>query len=272
MRSFQKLDMASTDWLTTHFLAKSPDRAREINSLSIPRGARVLDLCCGPGLYMPRLLDMVGPDGHVTGADQDPISLDSAHARLSAQPHRNWELKHARLEELLPQVGAFDVVLIFNSIGYFDDPLAIIRSIATALQPGSKVIIKDFDLEGFFFQPRNIEAWSQLLISAKKKDDGDNPVSFSNFLGRRVHALHRAFPFREHFSETWTQQMAFPFNAYQTEYIWRNIECLIQQAGDGCPPETVQYFKDAFYPPDASFFADEQAMFVETEYLITLTV
>ena len=272
MRSFQKLDMASTEWLTTHFLAKSSDRAREINSLAIPRGAKVLDLCCGPGLYIPRVLDLVGPDGHVTGVDQDPISLDSAHTRLTAQPHRNWTLKQARLDEMLPEVGAFDVIIIFNSIGYFDDPEAIIAALAATLRSGARIIVKDFDLEGFFFQPRSIEAWSRLLVSAKTKNDGDNPLSFNNFFGRRVHALHRAFAFREHSSDVWTQQMTYPFNVHQTEYIWRNIECLIQQAGYECSPETVKYFKDTFFPPNATFFEDEQSIFVETEYLITLTV
>ena len=47
--------------------------------------------------------------------------------------------------------------------------------------------------------------WASLVAGAKLRNDTDNPVSFDNFLGRRIHTLHRAFPFRGHRSETWTQ-------------------------------------------------------------------
>lgn len=272
MRSFQKLDMASTDWLTTHFLAKSADRAREIMSLAIQPGARVLDLCCGPGLFMPLLLNLVGPSGHVTGVDLDPVSLDAAHARLIAQPHKNWSLIQSRLEDYVPKLPAFDVVLLFNCICYFGDPSSVVRDIANQLKPGANIIVKDFDLEGFFFQPRKTSAWATLIETAKSQNDRDNPVSFDNFLGRRVHSLHRAFPFQSHRSGTWTQLMTHPFNPHQTEYIWRNVECLLKQAGDSCPSAVRDYFNGTFERPDAGFFNDQDAMFVEIEYLTWLTV
>lgn len=271
MRSFQKLDMASTDWLTTHFLAKSAYRAREITTLPIQAGAQVLDMCCGPGLFMPSLLNLVGPEGHVTGVDLDPVSLDAAHARLIAQPHRNWSLTQSKFEDYLEDLAQFDVVLLFNCIGYFGDPAEIVRNIGSRLKPGSRLIVKDFDLEGFFFQPRSIMEWAGLVEAAKRRNDGDNPVSFDNFLGRRIHTLHEAFPFRDHKSTTWTQMMAFPFNDYEAEYIWRNVECLLNQAGDTCPPHIAQYFRRNF-ERDGAFYYDPTAMFIETEYLISLTV
>lgn len=271
MRSFQKLDMASTDWLTTHFLAKSADRAREIASLAISPGDSILDLCCGPGLFIPALLNLVGPDGHVTGVDLDPVSLDAAHARLVAQPHRNWTLTQSRLEDYAVEAGEFDIVLLFNCIGYFGDPLNVIEVLASRLKPGARIIVKDFDLEGFFFQPRSIPLWSALIEAAKEKNDHDNPVSFDNFLGRRIHALHQAHPFQARQSQTWTQLMTYPFNPYQAEYIWRNVECLLNQAGPTCPPAVSDYFRREF-AIDGPFFANPDAMFVEIEHLISLTV
>lgn len=272
MRSFHKLDMASAEWLTTHFLAKSAYRAREVGSLGIWPGARILDLCCGSGLFMALLLDFVGPTGHVTGVDQDPQSLDAAHARLIAQPHKTWTLRHARLEDTIDQVREFDIILLFNCIGYFERPEDIVRRLAASMKPGAVLIVKDFDLEGFFFQPREIGAWATLLQRAKTRNDTDNPVSFDNFFGRRVHALHRVAPLRSYSCSTWTQLMTYPFSPMQVEYIWRNIECLIQQAGPECPSDVVNYFKGQFYPPEPEFFANPLAMFVETEYLISMTV
>ena len=270
MRSFHKLDMASTEWLTTHFLAKSANRIRDLASLPIATGSRVLDLCCGPGLFIPHLLDLVGPRGHVTGLDHDPVSLDAAHQRLMAQPHQNWDLRHACLEDGSTDLEDYDVVLLFNSIGYFKDPFDVIHLVAARLRRGSVIIVKDFDLESFFFQPRNTSMWSKLIAPAKANNDRDNPVSFNNFLGRKIHTLHRAFEFHDHTNDTWTQLMTFPFNQFQKEYVWRNIECLLKQAGDDCPVEVRDYFKRFFFPPEPQFFADPDAMFVEVEYVTSL--
>jgi len=270
MRNFHKLDMASTQWLTTHFLAKSASRIRSLSTLPIASGNKVLDLCCGPGLFMPYLLDLVGPSGHVTGLDHDPISLDDAHQRLRAQPHKNWDLRHGRLEESELDLADYNIVLLFNSIGYFSNPFEIIRYLAEKLNTGSLIIVKDFDLESFFFQPRDTSLWADLILSAKDKNDRENPVSFNNFLGRKVHTLHQAYKFREYKNETWTQLMTFPFNPFEKEYIWRNIECLINQAGDGCPSSAVDYFTNFFFPPEPTFFQCSDAMFVEVEYLTFL--
>ncbi|MBV8131365.1 MAG: methyltransferase domain-containing protein [Alphaproteobacteria bacterium] len=267
MDSYKKLDMASTDWLTTHFLAKSADRLRALASLHIEPGCRILDLCCGPGLYIPYLLDLVGPSGHVTGIDYDPISLDAAHRRLRTLPHHNWDLKHVDVNEYVNEMPDFDVVLIFNSIGYFRDPFRVTARIAERLPSGSSIIIKDFDLESVFIHPRELQLWCELLQAAKRRNDSDNPVSFDNFFGRKIHTLHQCYPFSFHRNEVWTQLMTYPFNHFQAEYIWRNVECLVKQSGNECSRATAGYFLDFFRFPKGEFFTKSDAIFVETEYL-----
>lgn len=264
--------MASVDWLTVHYLAKSKDRLVRLANLPINQGDKVLDLCCGPGLFIPHLLDLVGPEGHVTGLDLDAVSLDAAHDRLMATPHKNWTLIHKKLDPSSLSIADYDVVLMFNCLGYFDYPKKVVNEIALQMRPGAILIIKDFDLEGFFFHPRDTSHWAALLTGAKTSDESDNPVKFSNFLGRRLHALSRVHEFRSVESETWTQTMVYPFSDAQREYIWKNVECLIAQAEGRCNSEAIEHFKSMFYPPRFEFFEDPEAVFVEIEFLIYLTV
>ena len=271
MRNFEKLDMASVDWLTVHYLAKSKDRLVRLANLPISQGDSVLDLCCGPGLFIPHLLDLVGITGHVTGLDLDAVSLDAAHDRLKATPHRNWNLIHQKLDPASLSIADYDVVLMFNCLGYFDDPELVVKNIAKQMKSGSTLIIKDFDLEGFFFSPRDTAHWADLIAGAKSSDNSDNPVKFSNFLGRRLHSLSRTHSFKNFESEAWTQTMVFPFSEPEREYIWKNIECLINQAGERCSEHAVNYFKSTFFPPEHVFFDNPEAVFVEVEFLIYLT-
>lgn len=270
MDSFHKLDMASVDWLRTHYLAKSNLRFQDLASLDIKTGSKVLDLCCGSGLYMPHFLNLVGPEGSVTGVDIDPVSLDAAHMSLSASTHTNWTLEQSSVDKFIDKVKGYDLVVLFNCIGYFEKPHELITKLAKNMSPNSSILIKDFDMESFFFQPRNTTHWSSLINTSKAINDGENSVKFNNYFGRNVHTLHSAFSFRNWKNFTWTQYMTFPFNDHEKEYLWRNVECLINQSSGSCSKEVQAYFQHMFYPPSSKFFEDKSAMFIEVEYLTRL--
>jgi SAM-dependent methyltransferase len=112
--------------------------------LDFPAGARVLDLCCGPGVFsVPLALR-----GHrVTGVDLSPAMLDRArkHAADSGA-----EVAYVRADARAYEApGAFDVVLnMFTSFGYFEDPVdnaRVLRTMYSCLAPGGTLVL---DLAG----------------------------------------------------------------------------------------------------------------------------
>ncbi|MEU5980006.1 methyltransferase domain-containing protein [Streptomyces sp. NPDC047315] len=108
--------------------------------LDFPPGSRVLDLCCGPGLFVVPL----ARSGHrVTGVDLSEPMLARARAAcedagVSAELLRADMLHHVR-------PGAYDVVLnVFTSFGYFADPadnLRVLRNARRSLAPGGRLIV-----------------------------------------------------------------------------------------------------------------------------------
>jgi SAM-dependent methyltransferase len=109
--------------------------ASEIRSLAaragVGPGAAVLDLCCGvagPGRFVTRELgcDYLGVDGSAS-------AVAIARERADGLPCR---FVVAAVPPL--PAGAFDVVLLLETMLAFDDKDALVRAVAAALRPGGR--------------------------------------------------------------------------------------------------------------------------------------
>ncbi|MGY3684147.1 class I SAM-dependent methyltransferase [Streptomyces sp. TE33382] len=108
--------------------------------LDFAPGSRVLDLCCGPGLFVVPLA-LRGYE--VTGVDLSPTMLERAGGACA---RAGAEARLERADMLTYAVsGAFDVVLnVFTSFGYFDDPednLQVLRNAYRSLAPGGQLLV-----------------------------------------------------------------------------------------------------------------------------------
>ncbi|MEU3961762.1 class I SAM-dependent methyltransferase [Streptomyces buecherae] len=112
--------------------------------LNLPAGARVLDLCCGPGVFT---VPLARRGYAVTGVDRSPAMLERARA-LSVERSAPATYVEADVRAYA-QPGAFDVVLnMFTSFGYFEDPADNARALRTmhdSLAPGGTLLL---DLAG----------------------------------------------------------------------------------------------------------------------------
>ena len=117
----------------------------------LPRPLRVLDVACGTGLLLRRLLTDGLPecarDVEACGTDESADMLAQARAILGA-----WS--NVRLEQLsldsgptagLPyELGTFDLITCTNTLHYLPDPVAALTSLGQLLAPGGQLIIEDF--------------------------------------------------------------------------------------------------------------------------------
>jgi SAM-dependent methyltransferase len=101
---------------------------------ALREGQRVLDIGCGTGASTLRVAEIVGPYGHVLGADISPTLLAMAAARLEGQ--RNTALMEAdAATAALP--GPFDALISRFGVMFFEDTPAAFRNIAAAMRPGA---------------------------------------------------------------------------------------------------------------------------------------
>jgi SAM-dependent methyltransferase len=109
--------------------------------LELEPGARVLDLCCGPGRHS---LELAGRGYRVTGVDLNGAYVDSA--RTLAGDHRlEAEFVKADAREFV-RPGSFDAVInMFTSFGYFDDlsdDLVVLENVRRSLVPGGRLLVE----------------------------------------------------------------------------------------------------------------------------------
>ncbi len=116
------------------------DRQVEWLARQLPDNARILDLGCGPGLYLQRLARL----GHAcTGIDFSPASI--AYAKAQAQADNlpiEYVLDDVRRHEI---PGEFDLIMmLFGEINVFreSDADAILAKAVRHLRPGGRLVIE----------------------------------------------------------------------------------------------------------------------------------
>ncbi|MFE3181819.1 class I SAM-dependent methyltransferase [Streptomyces violascens] len=103
-----------------------------------PHG-RLLDVGCGPGMLVRRLLDIRPGDFQITGIDRSPAMIEAATARAKGSGD-DIEFRVARVEEMPFPDRHFDVVVAMGVLEY-TDAAGGLREIARVVRPGGLVVV-----------------------------------------------------------------------------------------------------------------------------------
>lgn len=153
-----------SDFSSTMFSARRADEvARLVTGAQLfefPERSRVLDLCCGPGLF---LVPLARCGYQVTGVDLSPTMLKRAETACAQAGVPTPRLIRADMLAFR-EPESFDVVLnVFTSFGYFEDPAdnaRVLRNAHDSLVPGGQLIVDVLGKEvlaGWIGRPQLVE-------------------------------------------------------------------------------------------------------------------
>jgi ubiquinone/menaquinone biosynthesis C-methylase UbiE len=116
-----------------------------LRAAGIWRGARVLDLGCGPGDVTLAAADLVGPAGHVVGVDCSAPALDLARRRAFVGGYSNVSFELAEIDAYRPP-HRLDAVVGRQVLMYQADPAATLARMRAWMAPGAVVCMQEMDM------------------------------------------------------------------------------------------------------------------------------
>ncbi len=129
-----------------------------LGNLNVAPGSRIVDVGCGWGDTAMQLAQKTGPDGYVLGLDCVDRFLDKGRADAAAAGLTNIEFVAADVERY-PFEPEFDLCFSRFGMMFFQNPVAAMRNIRTALKPGGElmfIVWRDIKDNPFFALPKQV--------------------------------------------------------------------------------------------------------------------
>lgn len=126
-------------------------------------GERILDVGCGPGVYVAELLAEVGPSGAVAGVDASPQMLALAARRCEG--HGDVSFHEADVGSLPFADGEFDAALSVQVLEYVADIGAAFDELHRVVRVGGRVLVWDTDWATVSWHSSDPERMARVLAA-----------------------------------------------------------------------------------------------------------
>lgn len=159
--------------------ATRPSTLQLLERAGVKSGMRVLDVGCGSGEVTVELARLVGPHGHVTAIDADPIVLEHARTRVA---EAGWRATFVCADVMRAYP---DEVPRDHDVGYARfllthvvAPETALAHLCSATRTGGTVVVEDVDIPGHFCHPPSaaFARYVELYLAVARHRGGDPAI------------------------------------------------------------------------------------------------
>jgi 2-polyprenyl-3-methyl-5-hydroxy-6-metoxy-1,4-benzoquinol methylase len=140
----------------------------------LTRGARLLDVGCGPGSITAGLARLVAP-GEVVGIDASADVLETARAHLDEEGIDDVELRTADVYDLPFPDQSFDVAYAHQVLQHLADPVGALTEIRRVLRPGGLIGLREVDFGTMAPYPDDpvLDRWLEVYTAVHRANGGE---------------------------------------------------------------------------------------------------
>jgi ubiquinone/menaquinone biosynthesis C-methylase UbiE len=131
------------EWESQTFERQPPEQV--MDAAGIEPGMVVGEVGAGRGRFTLHLARRVGPEGRILANDIDAESLELLRERCADANLSNVEIILGEVDDPLFPEATLDMAFMVATYHWFDQPVAMLKNILTALKPGATVFLVEPD-------------------------------------------------------------------------------------------------------------------------------
>jgi ubiquinone/menaquinone biosynthesis C-methylase UbiE len=157
------------------------------DQLDLPRGARVIEIGCGPQGCLELLAERVGPQGTVVGLERSADAVALARQFVAEHHQDNVEVLHGDARATGLPCASFDLAMARLVLVNVSEPEQIVAEMVALVRPGGVVALHEVDWVTQLCDPP-LPALSRLM---QVVETSAQLTGVDLFIGRRLPRLLR---------------------------------------------------------------------------------
>lgn len=187
--------LSSFSWLEAHHKAKATEREEFAKSIIRSKKgpiSRIVDLGCGPALWLD-LFDKILPnDCEIIGIDSDQMALMEAK-KIAKSWHREYQFIQADISNKEVEIPEADIFLAFNIFPYLKQPQEMLTLIKSKLFDHGMLAVRQYDGATMRFGPMKHE--NRLKVDKSLFNSVGESNQFHHYDLDRVYQILEESPF-----------------------------------------------------------------------------
>lgn len=136
--------LSAIPWLEAHHEAKLIERTEFVKRVINNSPQRIVDLGCGPGIWLELFSQHAGPSCELIGIDSDECSIACAISRSYTWAQATI-LQCINIDTHPEEIPEADIYLAFNIFPYIKDINFLMETLRKKLRPNGIVVIRQYD-------------------------------------------------------------------------------------------------------------------------------
>lgn len=245
--------LSSIEWLKIHHNAKLNERVKFMNSIIDNKIKSIIDLGCGPGLWLEILNNIVTSDCKLIGVDTDQDTLDIA--KYTAEKwNRQIIFINCDIENEIDKLPKVDLILAFNIFPYLNEPDDFLEKLRHKLNPNGKIIIRQYDGGTMRFGPMD-EPLRHLIDESLYSSIGASN-NFHHYDLDRVTRIINSSKFTSKKTSFELFQKTSPYSSEFQKYIEETIQWTFLHISDYANEKLTSWYNTQFVENSYFFEVD----------------